>query len=397
MVLLEVNCGDRTGTSCAGAAVMIWMAPMTRVLILYIVHNSGHHAAARALAAAVTRQDPSAEVACLDLLHYTHPGWARIIERMYMTTIRRTPELWEAMYDSFWVEHLTRSLRRMVQRGRSEALTRLMAEFDPQAVMCTQAYPFSVMASFAARQRLELPLFGVTTDFVPHRFWVVEGHRNTSYVVPTDSAAARLMWLGVRRERIHVLGIPVAVERMGVPSAMRPDDRHVLVMGGSRGIGIRYRTVRRLDRCPEAFTIDVICGSNRRLRRLLDRHGRDFKHTLCVRGYVDNALPLMARAELLLTKAGGMTLAEAVCMGVPLLLVRPLPGQEQGNTEVMVHHGAALDVRNESDVARSVSTLLNSRSLLAMMRAKAAILARPYAADRIVATVLDAVPPGGPA
>jgi len=372
---------------------------MNRVLIFYIVENSGHHAAARCLSAALSKLDPYVETRCVDLLKHTHPKWERIIQRMYMSTVRRTPELWEALYDNFWVEHLTRRLRQMVQKGKGESLRRLMAEFSPDAVVCTQAYPLAVMSSFAARQALHVPLFGVTTDFVPHRFWITNNGSHALYVVPTESAAARLMWLGIDQSRIRILGIPVSVERPPAPRRppRLPDERRILVMGGGRGMGVRYRTVRRLDACPEPFTIDVVCGTNRRLRKHLMRNHRKFKHRVRVRGYVRNAVALMSRADLMITKAGGMTLAEATCVGVPLLLVRSLPGQERGNTEVLVHHGAALHIRNEFDVTRSVTALLNNQELLEIMRRNALALARPDAADQIVRHVLDIIANGKPA
>jgi len=172
------------------------------------------------------------------------------------------------------------------------------------------------------------------------------------------------------------------------------DTRRVLVMGGGRGLGVRYQTVRKLDCCQESFTIDVVCGTNRRLQRSLVRNRQRFKHAIRVRGYVHNAVALMSRADLVMTKAGGVTLAEAACVGVPLLLVRSLPGQEKGNTAAMVHHGAALHVTSEYDVPRSVSMLLGNVALLGMMRDKALALARPDTADRIARLVLDAIPKG---
>jgi processive 1,2-diacylglycerol beta-glucosyltransferase len=307
---------------------------------------------------------------------------------MYMTTIRRTPELWEALYDNFWVELLTRRLRKLVQKGKSDSLQRLMAEFDPDAVVCTQAYPLAVIASFAARHGSRFPLLGVTTDFVPHRFWIVNNGRTGRYIVPTEAAAARLMWLGIEEHRISVFGIPVPTTPPTTPGTSG-ENRRVLVMGGGRGLGIRYRTVRRLDRCPNDFTIDVVCGMNRHLQKRLVRHRHTFRHPIRIRGYVRNAVALMYRSDLMVTKPGGVTLAEAACAGVPLLLVRPLPGQETGNTQAVVHHGAALHIRNEYDVTRSVTTLLNNPKLLRMMRSKALALARPDAADRIVRQVLD--------
>ena len=79
-----------------------------RILICYLVRNSGHHAAARAIEAQVRRLNPMAEIRCLDLLETTHPTWSAIVQYAYMSTIRRTPELWEALYDNFWFDLLTR-------------------------------------------------------------------------------------------------------------------------------------------------------------------------------------------------------------------------------------------------------------------------------------------------
>jgi processive 1,2-diacylglycerol beta-glucosyltransferase len=263
-----------------------------------------------------------------------------------------------------------------------------MAEFDPDAVVCTQAYPLDVIASFAARHGSRFPLFGVTTDFVPHRFWILNNGVNARYIVPTESAAARLMWLGIDERRIFIFGIPVPTN-VPTTSGESSENRRVLVMGGGRGLGIRYRTIRRLDRCPNDFTIDVVCGMNRHLQKRLVRHRHTFKHRIRIRGYIRNAFLLMYRSDLMITKPGGVTLAEAACAGVPLLLVRPLPGQETGNAEAVVHQGAALHIRNEYDVTRSVTTLLNNPKLLLMMRNKALALARPDAADLIVRHVLD--------
>jgi processive 1,2-diacylglycerol beta-glucosyltransferase len=370
---------------------------MTRVLILYLVQNSGHHAAARYLDLSLRRLAPDMETRCVDLLEHTHPRWEKVIRRMYMTTLRRTPELWEALYDNMWVEYLTRRLRGMIQQGRSESLRRLMNDFAPQAVVCTQAYPFAVMASFAARHAPDLPLFAVTTDFVPHRFWCTANAHSALYVVPTESAAARLMWLGIPRQRIHVLGIPVAAERAAIPPPEEPgapDARRILIMGGGYGMGIRYQTIRSVDRCPESFTIDVVCGTNNRLRRRLARNRHRFKHPIRVRGYVRNAVALMTRADLMITKAGGLTLSEAACVGVPLILVHPLPGQEKGNAEVLVHSGAALHIPGEHEVTRCVSMLLGSPMMLVLMREKALAFARPDAADQIARLVINSIPKG---
>ncbi len=186
--------------------------PPPRILICYLVRNSGHHAAARAIEAEIKKQNPLAETRCLDLLETTHPTWSAIVQYVYMSTIRRTPELWEALYDNFWFDWLTKWIRPLVQRGNSLKLRILMDAFQPDAIVCTQAHPFAVLSAYARRQGTPLPLWGVVTDFLPHRFWHVPSHEHIRYVVPTETAVQRLMILGTPAERIHVFGIPIQAD-----------------------------------------------------------------------------------------------------------------------------------------------------------------------------------------
>ena len=369
--------------------------PPPRILICYLVRNSGHHAAARAIEAQIKKRNPLAETRCLDLLETTHPTWSAIVQYAYMSTIRRTPELWETLYDNFWFDWLTRWIRPLVQRGNSLKLRILMDAFQPDAIVCTQAHPFAVLSAYARRQGTPIPLWGVITDFLPHRFWHVPPDEHIRYVVPTETAVQRLMILGTPADRIHVFGIPIQADVLLARrrTVSRSDGRRVLVMGGSRGLGARFATIRQLDRAAADFTIDVVTGTNRRLRRRLVAARHKFKHPIRIRGYVKDAMALMRRASLLIGKPGGLTSAEAMASGTPMLIIRPLPGQERGNTEMLVRHGAAIHLDRDRDLPAVVSSLFSNASLLDMMAARARALGKPAAAGDIAEAVLAHLPP----
>ncbi len=369
--------------------------PPPRILICYLVRNSGHHAAARAIEAQIKKLNPIAETRCLDLLETTHPTWSAIVQYAYMTTIRRTPELWEALYDNFWFDWLTRWIRPLVQRGNSLKLRILMDAFQPDAIVCTQAHPFSVLSAYARRQGKPIPLWGVITDFLPHRFWHVPPDEHIRYVVPAETAMQRLMILGTPAERIHVFGIPIQADVLAARkrTVTRENGRRILVMGGSRGLGARYATIRQLDRAAADFTIDVVTGTNRRLRKQLLAARHKFRHPIRIRGYVKDAMAIMRRASLLIGKPGGLTSAEAMASGTPMLIIRPLPGQERGNTETLVRHGAAIHLDRDRDLPAVVASLLSNERLLDMMAARARALGKPDAAREIAEAVLAHLPP----
>jgi len=377
------------------------MNPAPRILICYLVGNSGHHAAARAIEVEVLKQHPGAETRCLDLLETTHPTWSAIVQNAYMSTIRRTPELWEALYDNFWFDLLTRYIRPLVQRGSSHKLRILMEAFQPDAIICTQAHPFAVLSAYARRQEKPIPIWGVVTDFLPHRFWYVQPNRNIHYVVPTEQAVQRFMLLGIPAESIHTLGIPIqadvlAARHRTISRTSGQNGRRVLVMGGSRGLGARFKTIKQLDRTTGDFTIDVVTGTNRKLRKKLLKARHKFQHPIRIRGYVKDAMALMHRASLLIGKPGGMTSAEAMASGIPMLLIRPLPGQERGNTEMLVRHGAAIQVDRDRDLPGVVTSLLSKPALLDKMAFRARSIGKPHAAKDIAAAMFDSLPQGVP-
>jgi processive 1,2-diacylglycerol beta-glucosyltransferase len=366
-----------------------------RILICYLVRNSGHHAAARAIEAEIRRLNPLAETRCLDLLETTHPTWSAVVQYAYMSTIRRTPELWEALYDNFWFDLLTRRyIRPLVQRGNSLKLRILMDAFQPDAIVCTQAHPFAVLSAYARRQGQPIPLWGVVTDYLPHRFWHVPPDEHIRYVVPNETAEQRLMILGTSRDNIHVLGIPIQADVLAARrrTVSRENGRRVLIMGGSRGLGARFATIRQLDRTDADFTIDVVTGTNRRLRKQLIAARHKFKHPIRIRGYVKDAMAIMHRASLLIGKPGGLTSAEAMASGTPMLIIRPLPGQERGNTETLVRQGAAIHLDRDRDLPAIVDSLFANPSLLDMMAARARALGKPFAARDIAVAVLGAIP-----
>jgi processive 1,2-diacylglycerol beta-glucosyltransferase len=233
---------------------------------------------------------------------------------------------------------------------------------------------------------------------LPHRFWHVPPDEHIRYVVPSQTAMQRLMILGTPAERIHILGIPIQADVLAArgKTISRDAGRRVLVMGGSRGLGARFATIRSLDRAAADFTIDVVTGTNRRLRKKLLAARHRFRHPIRIRGYVQDAMAIMRRASLLIGKPGGLTSAEAMASGTPMLIVRPLPGQERGNTEMLVRHGAAIHLDRDRDLPAVVTSLFTNRSLLDMMAARAKALGKPDAARDTAAAVLAHLPREAP-
>jgi len=128
----------------------------------------------------------------------------------------------------------------------------------------------------------------------------------------------------------------------------------------------------------------IVCGYDRRLTDQVRARTARSPHAFRAFGYVDNVEELMAASDLLITKAGGVTVSEAMVMRLPMLIYRPIPGQEEENCEYLLEHGVALAPKSPEMLRTMLDDLLAHPARLEAMRQAAVGLARPRAAERVV-------------
>ncbi len=365
---------------------------MPRVLLLYISEHSGHHCASRAIENALRAQDPNVETMNINCFNYTNPILEKVINRAYMSVISARPEIWDYLYDNPKVLKNTQKLREMIHRFNTGKLKYLIGEFKPDVVVCTQAFPCGMIAYYKKTMALNTPLVGVLTDYAPHSYWIY--NNVDSYIVPSDDTGRKLIEDGIDPERIKVFGIPIdskfsrASDRDSIRKKLSIEKNGpcVLIMGGTQGLGPIKEVVRLLDRAYFDLQVIIATGTNKRLYRWLAR--RRFRKKTLVLPYANNIDEIMEIADLIITKPGGITTAEALARGLPMLIVSPLPGQESMNTKFLLREGVAVKAENPGDVVVLLEELLYNKTKLKIMSDKAKSLSKPDSAVRTAAFVL---------
>lgn len=367
-----------------------------RILYLYLTKHSGHYAAAMAIEQAVLRHDGSIESMLLDSFSHANPVLSKVTLRTYLAVLRTAPEVWEFLYDNPEVKEKTRTIRELLNRGNSRKLQKLLDEFAPHAVVCTQAFACGVMASWKRATGRKLPVVvGVLTDFVAHRYWADPDV--DLYIAPTEETRQNLLAQGVRPERVKAHGIPIS-ERFTQPVdkdavlkslGLKPDLPKILVMGGSLGLVPMKSIIRKLDKLPQPFDIIAVTGKNEELKEQLQRKGGKLRHSTRILGFVDNMHELMDIAEMVVTKPGGMTTAEALAKNLPMIIINPIPGQEAKNAEFLLRQGVAVEAADGADVMLFVDEFLRNPAKLRQMRAAAQTAARPHAAEQAAQEILN--------
>jgi processive 1,2-diacylglycerol beta-glucosyltransferase len=365
-----------------------------RILILTASYGSGHNRVAATLAAEFQRAGALATVAdhFRDLVH---PGFDRATRALYYAVLRRAPVLWGAAYwlgDQLPVSSpLLLGLNRLGMRK----LRRLVAAVAPDAVVSVHPTPVAGLGELRSRGVAVPPHVTVFTDFVAHTQWIYP--QVDRYCVPAEEIARELTARGIPRERVTVTGVPVGSEfaepgdRAAARLALGLSRRLpvLLLMAGSAGeFGRLEEATRTLLGMEEPFQAVVVTGQETGLRSRLDQLARGSGGRVKVLGYVDHVRQLMAAADLLVTKAGGLTLAEAMAAELPVVGFGSLPGQEARNERFAAMAGVALVAGSTAQLHRVVAAALRDPSLLTAMRDRIRLYRRPQAARAVVDLVL---------
>ncbi len=362
---------------------------------MYISNNSGHHRAAKAIEEAIQRKTSAVKVSAINCFNYTNPILEKVINSIYNKVIKIKPEVWEYLYDNPKVVRRTRKLRKLIHKFNSKKLRKLLNTFKPDVVISTQAFPCGMVADLKKRKKLDFPLVGVLTDYAPHSYWIYDNIN--AYVVPSECTKDRFVESGIKKEKIHSFGIPISAKfskrhrRDVVLRNLELDTSlpTVLVMGGGQGLGPIEDLMFALNTIEKPFQVIVVCGINKKLKKWLEKRERLFRKKMAILGYTREVEKLMDASDMIVTKPGGLTTAEALTKGLPIVIVNPIPGQEAMNTAFLLKEGVAEKAQDPLHAAIVIEELLSVPARLEKMRNAALKHAKPDAADNIAQLILN--------
>jgi processive 1,2-diacylglycerol beta-glucosyltransferase len=368
-----------------------------KVLLLYISEDSGHHCASIAIERALHKLSPDIETSNLNLFNYTNPIMEKLINGAYMSVVKRKPEIWDYLYDNPKVLRQVQKLRDKIHRSNTGKLKTLLDDFKPDGVICTQAFPCGLIADYKKTAGIDLPLIGVLTDYAPHSYWIFDSVDR--YIVPSQETGKKLIENGIEPSRIMDYGIPLEAkfnERLDREALYRKLslDRSastILVMGGTQGLGPIKELVTLLDRSHLKLNLIIACGTNKKLYKWLARKAKHFHKKTTVLPFADNIDELMEVSDIIVTKPGGITTAEALAKGLPMLIINPLPGQEAMNTKFLLAEGVAVKAQEPVDVITLLEELLYNKAKLRIMSDRARKLSKPDSGIRIAQLMLELI------
>ncbi|MBK9120531.1 MAG: hypothetical protein IPM18_13175 [Phycisphaerales bacterium] len=368
-----------------------------RILILTVSAGNGHVVAARGMEQALRAAAPQAEIAVIDAMEVVNPFFRRFYAGGYLWLVQHWPALMNWMYEAADRPPggAFDRFRVLMQNANTGRMARFIRGWCPDLIVNTHYLTAEVAARLRATGRLHCPQVIIATDYETHRVWAQEPADR--YFTATDLGRTLLAQWGVPREKISVTGVPLRAQFQQLPTRAAARDRCEIAPGVPLVLLLASGYTRRrageawdeLLALPPTVELVALAGRNAHLARDLEsaavRRGRVAR----VVGYTDRVHEWMCAADLAISKPGGLTMAEAMACGLPLLVLYPYPGQEQRNSDYLLEAGAGVRVNHVRLLTERVAGLLEDPAALARLRAGAAGLARPCAARTIAAACLE--------
>ncbi len=357
-----------------------------RALFLISDTGGGHRSAANAITAALDEiREPFAfdhrvdDVAAHCSFPLTQLGWG------YSAALRYAPPVYGALYYATNGRRRYKALVRFCEPLYRERLRDLFLQYQPNVIV--SVHPLLNHAALRARadaHMRHIPIVTVITDLGKvHESWLTP--EADAVVVPAREVYERALSRGVPLSRLRMLGQPIHPKFDDVAGSKKelraildlPRGRFVtLLMAGGEGGGKLMTAAMALAKARLPMHLVVVCGRNETLRAKLDDLATALPTPMSVLGFTDKIPELMHAADLLVTKAGPGTLAEANAAQLPVVVYDYVPGQERGNVEFVRHNGIGeVAINSTAEVVLAVTRLVKNQQLLASMRRNQEIVA----------------------
>ena len=314
------------------------------VFVLSAAAGAGHVRSAEALVAAFAAKGIAAKH--VEVLKYSSYFFKKVFSDLYFELVNRQPAILGLVYDAMDHPWMYRKRRLALDLLNTRPLANLLKEERPRLAVCTHFLPAEILLHLRRKKILDIPVGVVITDFDLHAMWLYRGV--DWYFVACEETKVHMAALGVPPETIHVTGIPIdpafsaAREKAETRRALglEQDLTTVLVSAGGFGMGPVESLANAMQEVRQPIQVAVVCGKNPDLKsRLEDLPAPN--HPVKIVGFTPEMERWMAASDLLVGKAGGLTSSEALASGLVMVIINPIPGQEERNSDHLLEEGVA--------------------------------------------------------
>ena len=361
---------------------------MKKVIIFYASYGGGHLGAARSIKEYIETNYNNIEIQLIDCMYYVNKLFDKVTTTAYAEMAKKIPQTWGKVYwhaQSGPIAQISTTSNKLL----SKKLNKLLQDFNPELIISTHPFASTMCAYLKKQGKLNSKIATVLTDYAPHEQWLVFNEYVDYYFVSHEEMKKQLQEEGIPKEKIYATGIPLSnkfllkydksqiLQNFG----LSPNKKTVLFFGGGEyGLGKTQtlKIFKSFIECHENIQLVAISGKNPKMKESFKNLVNDLgkQDSVKILEYTDKVPQLMSISDLVVTKPGGLTTTESLASGLPIVVINPIPGQEEENAAYLEKNKVAIWIKKGDNVEEILNKLFSNPDKMQEMKIRARLISK---------------------
>ena len=348
---------------------------MRKVIIFYASYGGGHLSAAKSIQKYITENYENIETQMIDCMKYVNRPIEKMTTGAYREMAKKAPKLWGKVYEGSQ-KGLLSEISKDSNKLMAKKLGKLINEINPDLIISTHPFSSQMASYLKAKGKIDCEIATILTDFAIHKQWLVGSEYTNNFFVSNDNMKNDMIELGINENKIYKM------------FELNPSKKVILFFGGGEfGLG-KDRTVQVLEAFIKKLTdfqIVAVAGKNEKMKEAFEElvKNNQAEDRVRVLGFTDKVPELMNISCLVVSKPGGLTTTESLASNLPMIIINPIPGQEEENAEFLESKGAGIWLRSDANPDEIIDLVFKDENKLIEMRENAIKLAKKNSTKEI--------------
>ena len=373
---------------------------MKKIMIFYASFGGGHLSAAKSIEAQLKNNYKNIEVELVDCMKYVNKTIERVSTAAYRSMAKNAPWVWGKMYNDAKKGPLVHISSR-ANSVMAIKLLKLLKEKKPDIIVSTHPFGSQMCTYLKRKGKISSKIATIITDFKSHDQWLIGSDYTDVFFVANNEMRKELASKNIAENKIIISGIPISekfsinydkkeiLDKLGFSE----NKKNILFFGGG-ALGLGKQTTldvfsSLINNFPDTQII-AISGKNKNMNNNFNKivKEKSREDNVKIFEYTDKVAEYMSIAELIVTKPGGLTISESLASHTPMLIINPIPGQEEENAEFLENQTVAKWLKKGEDANFVLNLLLNDSNILNNMKKNTYAIAKPEAAKNICEIII---------
>lgn len=363
-----------------------------KVLILYAKVGNGHLKAAESFKEALEKIDKNIEIDYEDGLEYSSQLTNKLIVKGYASLAKNAPKVFGSMYYSSNKQELNTigEINKTVNKALTIRLKKMLREKNPDVIVSTHPFVSHMCAYLKRKNKTDAKIISVITDYGLHNMWLEENEYIDRIMVATNEMKLdAITKYNVPTEKIMVSGIPISerftykYDKTDILEELKLRNGITTLLffaGGGLGLGKSEKIFKELVAANYNFQMVVVTGKNEKQKKVFEKIASTANKPIAVLGYTNKVPELMNASDFVITKPGGLTSTECLAMCKPMIIINPIPGQEEQNSIYFTNNGTALRTYKGEPLEHVLDIAINNKLRVEQMIEMCKVIGKPNAA-----------------